>query len=73
MTVRNHGSLPPGVGASPLQADSWPHAGARHPGRLSLGTPDGDLDPGLGDIDPSDPPGEQRLVPDLVHTSSVGD
>jgi hypothetical protein len=38
MTVRNHGSLPPGVGASPLQADSWPHAGARHPGRLSLGT-----------------------------------
>jgi hypothetical protein len=31
------------------------------------GHPDGDLDPGLGDVDPGDPLGEQRLVLHLFH------
>ena len=36
-------------------------------GVVSLGTRMGDLDPGLGDVDPGDPRGEQRLVLNVLH------
>ena len=66
------GHLPAGQPGSQVQ--QLPAGGTESPGLLppparggAAGHPDGDLDRGLGDVQPGHPIGEQRLIFDLFH------